>query len=616
MEYLRMTMAQALVRFLDQQYVEVDGSEYKYVAGVWGIFGHGNATGIGEALEHGYSTLPFLQAQNEQAMVHTAVAYTKQLNRRQVFCCTTSIGPGALNMVTGAAVATVNRLPVLLLPGDIFSDRQPDPVLQQVEVPSDGTLSVNDCFKPVSRYWDRITRPEQIMAALIRTMQVLTDPEQMGAVTLCLPQDVQAESFDYPSAFFARRVYHIDRRPPDPRALEQAVSVIGSARRPLLVAGGGALYSGANQAIAELAEACEIPVVETQAGKGCLLWDNPWNLGGIGVTGSQVANRAAHQADVIVAVGSRLTDFTTASKTAFASDARIVQINTSGMDAFKMGAIPVLGDAAVTLQALTNGLRRREYRAAWDRSWLASEARAWQVEVDRLYRDEREEGLSQTAALGVINAHIEPDAVVVGAAGGLPGDLHRLWRVRSPKAYHLEYGFSCMGYEIAGALGAKLAEPERPVYALVGDGSYLMLNTALVTSLQLGVKITVVVFNNHGYQCIEELQKAHGSEGFGNVFHYASDPPSGYLPLDLAVHARSLGAHGIQAHDASELRAAMDEARSVPRSVVIALDVLPGTGTHGYDSWWRVATADTSRSPAVAEASSASRLKQQQARSW
>lgn len=600
---VRMTMAQALVRFLDQQYYEVDGVREKLVRGMLGIFGHGNATGIGEALENGYSALPFIQAHNEQSMVHTAVGYAKQKNRRQIFACTTSIGPGALNMVTAAATATINRLPVLLLPGDTFADRQPDPVLQQLEKAEDYGITVNDAFKPVSQYWDRIVRPEQLIPALLRAMQVLTDPARTGAVTLCLPQDTQTEAYAYPEEFFEPRTHFLERRPPDVQALERALHLIRQASKPLIIAGGGVLYSDAATALKQLAAQCRIPVVETQAGKGALLWDDPWNFGGVGVTGSRAGNVLARQADVIMAVGTRLTDFTTSSKTGIGINAQVIQLNVDAVDSVKMRAWPLLADAREGLVLLEQKLQG--YHSAWGAAALDALQREWHQEVARLYRVGHPDGLSQTEVLGLLDAHLPADAIVVAAAGGLPGDLHRLWRVRSPKGYHMEYGFSCMGYEIAGALGAKLAEPDRPVYALVGDGSYLMLNTALVTAVQQHQKITVVVFNNHGYDCIEGLQRAHGSRGFGNQFRFASggrtDPTGDSLPLDFAAHARSLGAEAVTATTRAEVQSALDTAREAPGPVVLEISVMSGTGTRSYDAWWRVDTAQISKEARVEE---------------
>ncbi|MCL6548017.1 MAG: 3D-(3,5/4)-trihydroxycyclohexane-1,2-dione acylhydrolase (decyclizing) [Alicyclobacillus sp.] len=620
METVRLTAAQALLRFLDQQYVELDGREYKFVQGVIGIFGHGNVTGIGEALENEPLQMTYLQGHNEQGMVHTAVAYAKQRNRLGIYACTTSIGPGALNMVTGAAVATVNRIPVLLLPGDVFACRQPDPVLQQLEVPSDYTVSANDAFRPVSRYFDRITRPEQLMASLLQAMRVLTDPADTGAVTLALPQDVQAEAFDYPVSFFAKRVHHLERRPPDTGSLQRAAQAVRNARRPLLIAGGGVHYSHACEALREFAEAFGIPVAETQAGKSALPWDHPLNVGGIGVTGSKAANVLARESDLILAVGTRLTDFTTSSKTAFADSAKVLAVNVAAMDAVKMDAIPVICDAKEGLTAIQEALAREGYRSSYEPDEIAGLRADWNAEVDRLYSVRRDDGLAQTAVIGAINQAVGDDAIIVAAAGGLPGDLHRLWRAKTVKSYHMEYGFSCMGYEVAGALGVKLAEPDKEVYAMVGDGSYLMLHSELLTSIQENRKITVLLFDNSGYQCIHHLQKGHGSGGFGNEFRYRSRADGrltgDILPIDFCQYAESLGAKGFRAQTLEELREALEAAKQSTVSVLIHIRVLPGTGTDNYESWWRVGVAEVSRNEDVTRAYQAAQEKIRRARPY
>ncbi len=620
METIRLTMAQALLRFLDQQYVERDGREYKFIQGIMGIFGHGNVNGIGEALEDERPGLPYIQGHNEQGMVHTAIAYAKQRNRLGIFACTTSIGPGALNMVTAAAVATVNRIPVLLLPGDIFACRQPDPVLQQLEIPSDYTISANDAFRPVSRFFDRIMRPEQLMTSAIQAMRVLTDPADTGAVTLALPQDVQTEACDYPVAFFHKRVHRLGRRPPAAEDLAQAVRAVQKAKRPLLIAGGGVHYALAADDLRDFATAFHIPVAETQAGKGALTWDHPQNVGGIGVTGSLSANRLAQACDLVIAVGTRLSDFTTASKTAFPPDIPLVAINVAAMDALKMGACPVVADAKAALKEIHASLAQMGYQTQYGRDEIARHKAEWDAEVDRLYSLELEDGLTQTAVLGEIDRSIGQDAVIVAAAGGLPGDLHRLWRVRSPKAYHMEYGFSCMGYEVAGALGAKLAEPEREVYALVGDGSYIMLHSELLTSLQEGRKIVVLVFDNSGYQCIHGLQRAHGSNGFGNELRYRSSSSGlltgDYLSVDFCRQAEGLGAKGYSVRTMIQLREALEGARQAEQSVVIDIKVFPGTGTDVYESWWRVGIADVSQNERVLAARRAAAGQIAKARSY
>lgn len=603
METIRLTMAQALLHFLDQQYVEVDGQEYKFVHGVMGIFGHGNVTGIGEALEDEELDLTYIQGHNEQGMVHAAAAFAKQKNRLGIYACTTSIGPGALNMVTAAATATVNRVPVLLLPGDNFACRQPDPVLQQLEVPSDYTVSANDAFRPVSRYFDRIVRPEQLMTAAVQAMRVLVDPADTGAVTLALPQDVQTEAYDYPVSFFQKRVHHIERRPIAAGALTRAVEAIRSAKRPLLIAGGGVHYSLATDALAGFAESFGIPVAETQAGKSALLWEHPWNVGAIGVTGSLAANRLAREADLVIAVGTRLADFTTASKTAFAADVPLISINVQAMDAVKMDAIPVLADAREALTAIAEQLQNSGYHSAHAEADIRAGRQAWNDEIDRLYGLTHDDGLVQTTVIGEINNTLAEDAVIVAAAGGLPGDLHRLWRVNAVRSYHMEYGFSCMGYEVAGAFGVKLADPARDVYALVGDGSYLMLHSELVTSLQEGQKITVILLDNSGYQCIHNLQRGHGSNGFGNELRYR-DQSSGrltgaYVPIDFAKHAESLGCKSYRVKTIAELQSALAAAKEDTQSVLIDIKVLPDTGTGNYESWWRVGVAEVSKNEKV-----------------
>ncbi|EGL83851.1 thiamine pyrophosphate central domain-containing protein [Caldalkalibacillus thermarum TA2.A1] len=607
MQTIRLTMAQALLKFLDNQYVELDGKEYKFVKGVMGIFGHGNVTGLGEALEHHRGELTYIQGKNEQGMVHAATAFAKQKNRLQIFACTSSIGPGAMNMVTGAATATVNRIPVLLLPGDIFANRQPDPVLQQIEDPTDYTVTANDAFKPVSKYWDRITRPEQLMTAALNAMRVLTDPAETGAVTLALPQDVQCEAYDYPIEFFDKRVHHIERRPITAAACNRAVEVIRRKKKPVIIAGGGVHYSFATETLQTFAETFNIPVMETQAGKSALPWDHPLNMGGVGVTGTLAANVLAKEADLVIAVGTRLSDFTTASKTAFQNpDLEILSINVSPMDAMKMNAISVVADAKSALETIQEALQNVNYQSAYETTQLQALKAKWNEEVDRLYSMDLKEGLSQTRVLGEINRFIDEEDIIVCAAGGLPGDLHRLWRSKKPKTYHMEYGFSCMGYEVTGAFGVKLAEPEREVYALVGDGSYLMLHSELVTSLQEGRKITVLLFDNHGFQCIHNLQRAHGSDGFGNEFRYRSEETNkltgDYLPIDFAQHARSMGAKAYTARTVEELREALKKAKQEKVSTLIDIKVLPGTNTDGYESWWRVGVAEVSASEKVTQA--------------
>jgi len=607
MGFLRLTMAQALLRFLDRQYVHFDGVEYKFVKGVMGIFGHGNVLGIGEALERQPGSLEFIQGKNEQGMTHAAVAYAKQKNRLEIYACTSSIGPGALNMVTAAATATVNRIPVLLLPGDIFACRQPDPVLQQIEHPMDYTVSANDAFKPVSKYWDRITRPEQLMSSMIQAMRVLTDPAETGAVTICLPQDVQTEAYDYPEDFFRKRVHYIDRKPVSPAAIERAVELISRKKHPIVIAGGGVHYSFAYAELRRFAETFGIPIVETQAGKSALPWDHPLHMGGIGATGSLAGNRLAKAADAVICVGTRMGDFPTASKSAFMNPgAEFVQVNVNGYDAAKMNALQITADAAEALKALTAALEAKGYKTAYSPEELALWKKQWNQEVDRLYRIETNEGLAQTRVIGEINRFMNGSEVIVAAAGSLPGDLHRLWRAANPKTYHMEYGFSCMGYEIAGAFGAKLAAPDRDVYALVGDGSYLMLHSELLTSIQEGVKINVILLDNHGFQCIHHLQKENGSDGFGNEFRLRSGKTGGlageYVPVDYAAHAASMGVKTFKAETVEQLQDALQKAKREPSSTLIEVKVLPGTHTGGYESWWRVDVPEVTTSDGVRRA--------------
>lgn len=607
MERIRLTAAQALLKFLDNQYVSIDGQETKFVAGVMGIFGHGNVTGIGEALERSGGGLTYIQGKNEQGMVHAACAYAKQSARRRIFACTSSIGPGALNMVTAAATATVNRIPVLLLPGDNFACRQPDPVLQQLEVPGDYTVSAVDAFRPVSRYWDRIVRPEQLMSACLQAMRVLTDPADTGAVTLALPQDVQAEAYDYPAEFFAKRVHVLDRRPPAPSALKRAVALVAGKRKPLIIAGGGVHYAGATAELARFAEAFGIPVAETQAGKSVLPWDHPLNMGGVGVTGTLAANRLAREADVIIGIGTRYSDFTTSSKTAFGHpEVEVININVNAQDCAKLNGLQLLADAKEGLTALHQALTEKKYRSGHEEQVLSSLKEEWRAEVDRLYALESVEGLTQTRAIGVINQFLDPTDVIVLAAGSLPGDLHRLWRPSEAGTYHAEYGFSCMGYEISGAFGAALAEPQRGVYAMVGDGSYLMLHSEMITSLQEGTKLTVLLFDNNGFQCIHNLQRGHGSDGFGNEFRFRSQESGrldgGVMSMDYAAHARSMGIRSFTARTAEELREALELARRETTTTLVDIKVLAGTNTGGYESWWRVGVPEISGSRQVNDA--------------
>ena len=601
MPLLRLTMAQALVRFLASQYVERDGSEQRFVAGCWGIFGHGNVAGIGQALRESAGVLTYHQAKNEQGMVHAAVGFARMRDRLQTFACTSSIGPGATNMLTGAAVATVNRIPVLLLPGDVFASRLPDPVLQQLEVPSRGDASVNDAFQPLSRYWDRITRPEQVMPAALAAMRVLTSPADTGAVTLCLPQDVQTEAFDVPEEFLAKRVWHIERRLPDAAALERALHVIASAKRPLIVAGGGVIYSGASVALAMWAQSSGIPVAETQAGKGSLPYDHPAAAGAIGVTGNSAANALAKEADVVIGIGTRWSDFTTMSKSVFqAPGVRFVNVNVAEFDAHKHAGLALVGDARATIAALAAAPYRvpDAYRAGAQRL-----AREWDREVERLYTLGHAPLPAQSEVIGAVNAIAQAEDVVVCAAGSMPGDLHKLWRTRDPKGYHVEYGYSTMGYEIAGGLGVRMAAPERDVFVMVGDGSYLMLAQELATAVQEAVKLIVVIVDNHGFSSIGALSRSLGGEGFGTHYRYRTadgigldreGPQGEVLPIDLAQNAESLGVPAIRVRTIAELREALAAAKAGSTSAAIVIEVDRYEGVPSYGSWWDVAVAETS----------------------
>ncbi len=602
METRRLTMAQALVAFLVEQYIERDGRQLPFFAGVWGIFGHGNVAGIGQALQQ-FPMLRYYQARNEQAMVHAAAGFAKMHRRLRAFVCTSSIGPGATNMVTAAAGATINRLPVLLLPGDIFARRNVGPVLQQLESPWSQDFSVSDCLKPVSRYWDRINRPDQLPVALMEAMRVLTSPAETGAVTLALPQDVQTEAWDYPAALFARRVWHIPRPPADRAMLRRAVEQLQQARRPLIVAGGGVLYSEATEALNAFVRQTGIPVVETQAGKGSLPYDHPLNLGSVGVTGSRAANLAAREADLVLAVGTRLGDFATMSKTAFQHPGvRFIAINVAAMDACKHAALPLVADARVTLDELRAALA--DYRVGDEYArQIAAWKEDWDAEVERLTSRRHGPPMSQAEVIGVVNEFSRPDDVVVCAAGSLPGDLHKLWRTRTPGGYHSEYGYSCMGYEIAGGLGAKMAAPDRDVYVMVGDGSYLMMPGEIVTAVQEGVKLTIVLLDNHGFSSIGGLSRVVGSDGFGTRYRYRN-PETGeldgeVLPIDFAANAASLGAHAIRAATRGDLGKALEESRRQDRTTVIVVEVDGEERVPGYEAWWDVPVAEVSEVDAV-----------------
>jgi 3D-(3,5/4)-trihydroxycyclohexane-1,2-dione acylhydrolase (decyclizing) len=607
----RLTMSQAALRFLDNQYIEVDGTEIKFVHGVFGIFGHGVVVGLGEALAAGDTSLRFYQAKNEQGAGHAAIGFAKQNNRRQMMAVCSSIGPGALNMVTAAGTATANHIPVLFLPSDTFACRQPDPVLQQIEIPTDFSNTSSDAFRAVSRYWDRVQRPEQLMTAFINAFRVLTDPAETGAVTVSLPQDVQGEAYDYPEEFLAKRVHHIERRIPTKGQLERALAMIKAAKKPLVICGGGVRYSDAGGALEQFCAAGKIPFAETQGGKGTILWDNPYNLSGIGVTGSLAANKLAREADLIIAAGTRLGDFTTCSKWLFQNPAcRILGINAASFDAYKMNAEPIIADAKLTLEALTGVLGG--YTSDW--GGKIQEARdEWKAEVDRLYSEDCPPGadgkalLSQARVLGELNDRLLPkDTIVVSGSGSIPSDMQRVWRTRARGTYHMEYAFSCMGYEVAAALGVKIACPDREVAAIIGDGAYTMLHTELLTAVQEGKKIILVVLDNAGFHCIDNLQNSQGIDHFGNEWK-ARDENSGLLAgasvqVDYAKNGESWGALGLRARTPEELAAAVKEALAAKKPVVIDVKTGAKTMTGGYESWWRVGTAQVSKNPGVEKA--------------
>ncbi|MGP3987598.1 3D-(3,5/4)-trihydroxycyclohexane-1,2-dione acylhydrolase (decyclizing) [Streptomyces sp. 3N207] len=613
MTTVRLTVAQALVRFLAAQYTARDGQRHRLIDACWGIFGHGNVAGLGQALvESGQgpgAPLPFHQGRNEQAMVHAAVGFARQRNRLSAQAVTTSIGPGATNLTTGAALATINRLPVLLLPGDIFAGRIPDPVLQQLEVPYAGDISVNDALRPVSRYFDRVLRPEALIPAALQAMRVLTDPAETGAVTLALPQDVQTEAYDWPEDFFAERVWRVARPVPEPEALDQAAEAVRAARRPLLVAGGGVHHSEAEEALRAFADVTGIPVASTQAGKGSLCHDHPCDVGGIGHTGTAVADELARSADLVIGVGTRFTDFTTASGTLFPSTARFLNLNVASFDGHKLGALAVVADARTALEALTGALRGHrvspDYEAEYGRG-----KQAWERTVAEAFAphplDEKARP-SQTQVLGALDSVVGDEDVIINAAGSMPGDLHKLWRARSPRQYHVEYGYSCMGYEIPAAIGVRLAAPDRPVWALVGDGTYLMLPTEVVTAVQEGVNINVVLVQNHGYASIGGLSEVTGGEGFGTAYRFR-DADGGYtgevLPVDLAANAASLGMEVHRAATCDQLREALAAARASerPSCVYVETDPDPDVPAPGPQAWWDVAVAETSQRPAARRA--------------
>lgn len=626
----RMTTAQALVKFLNHQYVEVDGNETKFIKGIFTIFGHGNVVGLGQALEQDAGELEVYQGRNEQGMANAAMAFAKQKHRKQIMACTSSVGPGSANMVTTAATASANNIPILLLPGDVFATRQPDPVLQQIEQTHDLSISTNDAFRAVSKYWDRVNRPEQLMTAMINAMRVLTNPADTGAVTISLPQDVQGEAFDFPSYFFKKRVHRMERRLPTRESVRDAVRLIQSKKKPIIICGGGVRYSEAAAQLKAFSEAFHIPFGETQAGKSAVESDFFYNLGGVGVTGNLAANSIAREADLVIGIGTRFTDFTTGSKELFQHPAvEFLTLNISEFHANKLDAVKVVADAKEALRTLTAELTQSGYQSGYGTE-IAEAKRKWQAELERLHHVRYEEeafvpevsgqlddvlseykealgtSLTQTSVIGQVNHLLDEDAIIVGAAGSLPGDLQRMWTSRTPNTYHMEYGYSCMGYEIAGAFGAKLAEPDKEVYAMVGDGSYQMLHSELVTSLQEKKKINVLLFDNSGFGCINNLQMGNGMGSFGTEFRYRNEQSNKLdgeiLRINFAQSAAGYGVKTYEAQTLEELRFALEDAKKQDVSTLIDIKVLPKTMTSGYDSWWHVGVAEVSENGKTQEA--------------
>ncbi|PFY80023.1 3D-(3,5/4)-trihydroxycyclohexane-1,2-dione acylhydrolase (decyclizing) [Bacillus toyonensis] len=644
MQTVRMTTAQALVKFLNQQYVEFDGEQQKFIKGIFTIFGHGNVVGLGQALEEDAGELEVYQGRNEQGMANAAMAFAKQKHRKQIMACTSSVGPGSANMITSAATASANNIPVLLLPGDVFATRQPDPVLQQIEQTHDLSISTNDAFRAVSKYWDRVNRPEQLMTAMIQAMRVLTNPADTGAVTICLPQDVQGEAWDFPSYFFQKRVLRIERRLPTKASLADAVEMIKKKKKPIMICGGGVRYAEAAEELKQFAGAFRIPFGETQAGKSAIESNHPYNLGGIGVTGNLAANTIAKEADLVIGIGTRFTDFTTASKQLFQNEeVEFLNINVSEFHANKLDALKVIADAKEALLALIDELQAIEYQSSYTVE-IADAKEAWETELARLhnirftgqgftpeveghfdenlneYVDALGTQLTQTAVIGQLNTLLGEDSIIVGAAGSLPGDLQRMWAANKPNTYHMEYGYSCMGYEVAGALGAKLAEPSKEVYAMVGDGSYQMLHSELVTSLQENKKINVLLFDNSGFGCINNLQMGNGMGSFGTEFRYRNQQTrkldGAIMKIDFAASAAGYGVKTYRVTSIEQLQEALKDAKKQTVSTLIDIKVLPKTMTNGYDSWWHVGVAEVSNSQSVQAAYESKVSNLQKARSY
>jgi 3D-(3,5/4)-trihydroxycyclohexane-1,2-dione acylhydrolase (decyclizing) len=629
MKTLRMTTAQALIKFLNNQYVEFDGKQEKFVQGIFTIFGHGNVLGLGQALEEDAGDLVVHQGRNEQGMVHAAIGFAKQNHRKKIYACTSSVGPGAANMITAAATATANRIPVLLLPGDTYATRQPDPVLQQIEVFHDYTQTTNDGFKAVSRYWDRVNRPEQLMTAMINAMRVLTDPADTGAVTIALPQDVQGEAYDYPSYFFDKRVHRIERRPPSADMIQEAVNQFKSKKKPLLICGGGVRYSEAAKVFQDFCVTFNIPFAETQAGKSAIVWDHELNMGGIGTTGNLAANLVALDADLVIGVGTRFSDFTTASKWQFQnSQVDYLAINVAPFDTYKMDATRITADAKVALEALKEALLKENYKSSYTTEYQEAK-KAWMTELQRLFNTNYHDPLfqpevaghldhvldefnhstgsclTQTEVLGILDELLDDDAIIVGASGSLPGDLQRIWRPKSPNTYHMEYGYSCMGYEISASLGVKLAKPSQEVYAMVGDGSFMMLHSELFTSLQEDAKINVLLFDNMSFGCINNLQMGQGMGSFGTENRYRNtttgllDGP--LVKVDFAKIGEGYGCKSYTVKTLEELRVAIADAKMHPTSTLIDIKILPKTMTNGYESFWRVGNAEVAEKEKIVE---------------
>ncbi|PGQ21906.1 3D-(3,5/4)-trihydroxycyclohexane-1,2-dione acylhydrolase (decyclizing) [Bacillus thuringiensis] len=644
MQTVRMTTAQALVKFLNEQYVEFDGKQQKFIKGIFTIFGHGNVVGLGQALEEDAGELKVYQGRNEQGMANAAMAFAKQKHRKQIMACTSSVGPGSANMITSAATASANNIPVLLLPGDVFATRQPDPVLQQIEQTHDLSISTNDAFRAVSKYWDRINRPEQLMTAMIQAMRVLTNPADTGAVTICLPQDVQGEAWDFPSYFFQKRVHRIECRLPTKASLADAVEMIKRKKKPVMICGGGVRYAEAAEELKQFAETFHIPFGETQAGKSAIESSHRYNLGGIGVTGNVAANTIAKEADLVIGIGTRFTDFTTASKQLFQNEeVEFLNINISEFHANKLDALKVIADAKEALLALIDELQEIDYQSSYTVE-IADAKDAWETELSRLhnirftgqdftpeveghfdenlneYVDALGTQLTQTAVIGQINTLLDEDAIIVGAAGSLPGDLQRMWASRKPNTYHMEYGYSCMGYEVAGALGAKIAEPLKEVYAMVGDGSYQMLHSELVTSLQENKKINVLLFDNSGFGCINNLQMGNGMGSFGTEFRYRNQQTrkldGAIMKIDFAASAAGYGVKTYHVTSIEQLQEALIDAKKQTVSTLIDIKVLPKTMTNGYESWWHVGVAEVSKSQSVQAAYESKVSNLQQARSY